>query len=46
MWCGVGVLTSFLLYTLTVGFALGGLSDLFGTMMKAGVCGVNGRGEG
>lgn len=29
------MLTSFVLYTLTVGFALGGLTGLFGTLMKA-----------
>jgi len=30
-----GLLTSFILYTLTVGFAFGGLSGLFGDFMKA-----------
>ena len=37
-----GVLTSYVLYTLTVGFALAGLSGLFGNLMKA--VGANDRG--
>jgi ABC-type multidrug transport system fused ATPase/permease subunit len=45
LWCGArlvlrhemssGMLTSFVLYTITVGFALGGISGLFGSLMKA-----------
>lgn len=30
-----GVLTSFLLYALTIGAALGGLASVFGSMMSA-----------
>ncbi len=32
----IGALTSFLVYTLLVAFSLGGLSDLWGELMKAG----------